>query len=115
MKIETLANFYANDHHRLDGLFAAFQDLKGKDRTNAKVTFRAFRSGIEQHMAWEEAVLFPEYEDRVNNPEDAATEELRTEHSQIQDQLDVIEEKLKNNNFETTRALCGCLSLSHYL
>src|ERR1035437_1869111 len=87
MKIETLAKFYEDDHHRLDGLFAAFQDLKGKDRAGAKGTFHAFRSGLEQHMAWEEAVLFPEYEDRIQGPERAVTEELRMEHAQIQDQL----------------------------
>ena len=53
MKTKTLAKFYADDHHRLDGLFATFQDLKGKDPKRAKESFQAFRSGLEQHMAWE--------------------------------------------------------------
>ena len=103
MNAETLTKFYTDDHHRLDSLFVVFQDFKGKDPERAKEAFQAFRDGLEQHMAWEEAILFPEYEDRVKNPDDSVTEELRTEHAQILDQLGIIEEKLKQGDFQTAK------------
>ncbi len=103
MGAETICKFYADDHDRLDGLFALFQDLKRKELERAKEAFRKFKSGLEQHMAWEEAILFSEYEAKTGIQEGGPTEDLRFEHEQIRDQLENIGRKLNQNDLDTEK------------
>lgn len=96
-----LAVFYAEDHHRLDALFLAFQNLKQKDPTRSREALRKFRSGLEQHMAWEEAILLPEYEARIHHPEESCAKRLLAEHAGILNLLDRIDEKLEEPASDT--------------
>ena len=90
-----LSTFYSHDHDRLDGLFKSFQDLKTKDPGRAKEHLAQFRAGLEQHMAWEEAILFPEYDGKFGGSgEDSITQALLGEHAEILGVLDRIDEKV---------------------
>lgn len=98
----SIHQLYEDDHRRLDALFDSFKDKKHKDPKRAKEVFQEFSKGLEQHMAWEESILFPEYDDRLPN-ELNVTEELRDDHSQLLDQLRAIERKLERGDLETGR------------
>ena len=53
----TISRFYSGDHNRLDGLFEQYLKLKEKEPDQAIKVLEEFKSGLEQHMAWEEAIL----------------------------------------------------------
>ena len=98
---EGLNHFYTHDHERLDQLFERFQQLKGKNLPAAKVLLEEFRAGLQQHMAWEEAILFCEYDDRTRHPEESPTAELRSDHHEILAHLEAIEDKIARSDANT--------------
>jgi hemerythrin superfamily protein len=104
-----LTAFYEEDHRRLDGLFAAYQALRRQEPAQAKEILRRFRSGLEQHMAWEEAILFSEYDARA--PEAGLTAELLGEHAEIMNLIDRIEEKGRRQDPDTDREEARLLTL----
>lgn len=97
----SLARFYTDDHDRLDGLLADFARLKSSDRERATSAFSAFKSGLEQHMAWEEAILFPEYDMKAGMPEESPTEELVDEHQEIRRHVEAIERMFRDGSGDT--------------
>ena len=94
MTHESILTFYSQDHHRLDHLLGTFQRLKAKDPNQALKTLHEFRAGLEQHMAWEESILFSEYDAKVQDSDRSLTEQLLAEHAEILNVLDRLEEKL---------------------
>ena len=102
MSAETLTQFYADDHRRLDELFAAFQNLKPADPKRVEM-FRQFRSGLEQHMAWEEAILFSEYDARTAEEGRDRTKDLRFEHEELRGFMGDIEDKMRKGDFKTQK------------
>jgi hypothetical protein len=94
----TLTSFYSEDHTRLDGLFARYQERKHLNPEDALKILQEFKSGLEQHMAWEEACLFSEYEARPGvEPENGPTEDLRFVHEQLRDELEAILRTWRDN------------------
>ncbi len=100
MSDATITTFYSQDHEQLDRLFERFQALKATAPDEALETLRKFRHGLEQHMAWEEAILFSNY-DQKQRAEDGLTAQLLLEHGQIRDRLEAIEAKLRNGDTYT--------------
>lgn len=96
----TITGFYSKDHARLDGLFERFQALKEKAPDKAREALREFQHGLEQHMAWEEAILFSIFNQK-QGLEESPTAELLLEHEQIRDRLEAIQTKLKNGITDT--------------
>ena len=89
---------FEQDHDRLDGLFAAFQEQKRKDFARAKEAFIAFKFGLQRHIVWEEDVLFPKWEENSGMAEDGPTQVMRTEHRLIGDCLEAIHRKVQVQN-----------------
>ena len=110
MNRTSINEHYTQDHDRLDELFHQFQALKSSDHAKAARFFEEFKAGLEQHIVWEEQILFPAFEDKtgmVTGP----TEVMRWEHRQIRDFLNAIAEKLARDDFDTSDEESGLLAV----
>lgn len=87
--LQTISEYMAQDHDRLDGLLAEFKRLEHEEPDRAKELFRSFRDGLVKHIAWEEQLLFPLFETRMQIS-GGPTEVMRMEHGQIREYLDRI-------------------------
>jgi hemerythrin-like domain-containing protein len=74
------------DHDRLDALeAAAFQKRAEGDLESARDNFAAFAAGLRRHIAFEEQVLFPAFEEATGMPPTAGpTAVMREEHREIE-------------------------------
>lgn len=73
MSEPTIANYFQEDHARLDALFKAFQELKRSDYAKAKESFKEFKFGLQRHIVWEEDLLFPLWEQHTGMSDDGPT------------------------------------------
>lgn len=90
-----ITDFFEQDHQRLDQIFADFQQSK-QDNERAIALFGQFKTGLMQHIEWEEQLLFPSVEKAAGFPPHAGpTAVMRMEHTQIKDCLSLIEKQLK--------------------
>lgn len=94
----TISKFFEKDHDRLDELFKTFQQLKRSDFPKAKETFKAFKSGLQRHIVWEEDLLFPLWEEKTGMSDSGPTPVMRNEHRQIGQLLEAIHGKVAAQN-----------------
>ena len=92
-----IMDFMMRDHQRLDALFARYREDKHDDLMAALEAFQNFRQGLEQHICWEEEILFPVFEKRTQMMEQGPTMVMRMEHRQIKSLLANIESLLKDD------------------
>jgi hemerythrin-like domain-containing protein len=72
--------------------------LKEKEHDKAITVLEEFKFGLEQHMAWEEAILFSEYDGRIPSAdEESPTVDLTFEHQQLRDYLEIVLRKMREN------------------
>lgn len=90
MNKTSIKQYYAEDHDRLDGLFGDFERLKKADSARAKESLDAFIAGLKRHMAWEEEILFPAFEEKTGMHGAGPTEVMRLEHREIKRFLEII-------------------------
>lgn len=86
-----LTQFFSTDHDRLDFLFHNYQLNKGIDSDKAFRFFSKFTSGLEQHIKWEEELLFPAFEEAYRMDKGGPTFVMRAEHKVIKSLLNQIE------------------------
>lgn len=98
---KTISAFYEQDHDRLDELFKMFQTFKRSDCAKAKAAFQEFQFGLQRHMAWEEDLLFPLWEEKTGMTEGGPTFVMRAEHRHIGAQLEAIHAKVAGGNVES--------------
>ena len=99
MDTPTIAQFYSDDHTRLDGLLEQYLKLKENEPEQAIKVLEDFKFGLEQHMAWEEAILFSEYDVRIPSPnEESPTVDLTFEHQQLRDYLEIVLRKMREKD-----------------
>ena len=99
MDTSTIAQFYSGDHNRLDGLFEQYLKLKENEPDQAIKVLEEFKFGLEQHMAWEEAILFSEYDVRIPSAdEESPTVDLTFEHQQLRDYLEIVLRKMREKD-----------------
>lgn len=99
MSVPTVFKFYSDDHNRLDGLFEQYLKLKEKQPEEAIGVLEQFKFGLEQHMAWEEAILFSEYDVRIPSVEgESPTIDLTFEHQQLRDYLEIVLRKMREGD-----------------
>ena len=85
-----VAEFMSQDHDRLDAIFANFH--KESDGGRAQELFSQFESGLRAHIAWEEEILFPPFEERTGLRDSGPTAVMRSEHQRIKQLLQSIRE-----------------------
>lgn len=110
MNTVSINEHYTHDHDRLDELFHQFQTLKTSNRVQATNNFREFKAGLEQHIVWEEEILFPSLEMKLGLP-GGPTEVMRWEHREIRKYLDAIADKLGCDDFDTSGEESGLLAV----
>jgi regulator of cell morphogenesis and NO signaling len=108
---KTISAFYEQDHDRLDELFKTFQRLKRSDFAKAKETFKEFRFGLQQHIVWEEDLLFRLWEGKTGMSDSGPTFVMRAEHRRIGEQLEAIHRKVAEQNPDSDREEESLLSL----
>jgi iron-sulfur cluster repair protein YtfE (RIC family) len=95
MADETIASYFQKDHERLDHIFESFQAVKACDAIGAREHFENFRRGLEQHMKWEEEILFPLFESKTGMASGGPTQVMRLEHEQLKKLMKNLGEKMK--------------------
>lgn len=95
MTDDTIKFYFQGDHERLDCLFEQFQALKAYDVDGAREQFENFKRGLEQHMRWEEDILFPLFESKTGMKYGGPTQMMRLEHEQLKTLLKSLEKKMK--------------------
>lgn len=108
--MQTINEHYTQDHERLDELFYQFQKLKSADPVRAKNHFAEFKSGLEQHIVWEEEILFPSFETKFGHL-GGPTAVMRWEHQEIRKYLDAISGKLAHEDWRTESEELGLISV----
>ncbi len=93
-----ITDFMSKDHDRLDEILKAFHRAAGSDNKKASSLFSEFKAGLEDHIAWEEDILFPVFEERTGMRNVGPTAVMRHEHAQIKDCLKKIHDKMKQGN-----------------
>ncbi len=87
--------YFSHDHEELDAAFIEFQKLKRVNYDLAKEYFKKFKFGLQRHIAWEEEILFPLFEDATGMKEGGPTAVMREEHRQIKEALEFIHKKVQ--------------------
>jgi regulator of cell morphogenesis and NO signaling len=100
MSAQPITSYYEQDHRRLDEHFREFQRLKRTNFHEARLHFRKFKVGLERHIVWEEALLFPPFEEKTGMRQGPTTV-MRMEHQQIKSLLEQVREKLRAGNPDT--------------
>lgn len=98
MSEQKITSFYTHDHDQLDKYFQNFQGLKKKDYAQAKENFKKFKFGLQRHIAWEEEILFPLFEEKTGMKDGGPTEVMRQEHRQIEQALEALHKKVQHQD-----------------
>jgi regulator of cell morphogenesis and NO signaling len=108
---KTVSAFFEHDHDRLDELFKTFQQLKRSDFPKATEAFKAFKSGLQRHIVWEEDLLFPLWENKTGMSDSGPTPVMRNEHRQIGQLLEAIHGKVAAQNPDSDKEEQALLDL----
>jgi len=87
-----------DDHDFLDALFERFRERKSSQSDERLALFDRLTTALEDHIGWEEDVLFPLFESRVDRLD--VTRTLRVEHRAILRELDSLRSRLTDGNKE---------------
>lgn len=99
------------DHDRLNGLYNIFKELKTTDQNKAKEIFYEFKSDLENHILWEEEILFPRFESKTGMSDSGPTAVMKMEHKEIKDSLNEIFNQLKNGKTQTEELELGLIDV----
>lgn len=81
--MSTILEFLGSDHRACDDLFASAEAAAAKNDWNgARELFARFQAAMAHHLAMEEEVLFPAFEDRTGMSM-GPTQVMRMEHEQM--------------------------------
>jgi hemerythrin-like domain-containing protein len=81
--MSTILEFLATDHRACDELFASAEDAAGNHNwDSARRLFDNFQAAMAHHLAMEENVLFPAFEERTGM-RGGPTQVMRMEHEQM--------------------------------
>ncbi|GMR04947.1 MAG: hypothetical protein BMS9Abin23_0869 [Thermodesulfobacteriota bacterium] len=87
----TITDYMQEDHRRLDGIFNAFKEAFKEGRwDDAAAAFKEFNLGLRRHIAAEEEVLFPAFEEKTGMHESGPTFVMKMEHTEIKELMDRI-------------------------
>jgi hemerythrin-like domain-containing protein len=83
MGMSTILEFLGNDHRACDDLFASAESAVAQNNwDSARDLFDRFQAAMAHHLAMEEDVLFPAFENRTGM-RSGPTEVMRMEHAQM--------------------------------
>src|SRR5512138_3742301 len=83
----TISDFMTHGHKDCDELFARAEEAAG-DWAKTAIELGAFRRALEQHLAMEEEILFPVFEEATGMSGGGPTTMMRVEHAQMRALMD---------------------------
>jgi len=98
---DSIMDFMAQDHDRLDAIFKQFRSEKHTSLLEAEKLFFEFKAGLEGHIIWEEEILFPLFESHTGMHNESPTAVMRVEHRQIKELLENIRGKIEKKDTGT--------------
>ncbi len=101
MENKSLAQFFSDDHDRIDILFKRFRALKVTTWNEAIASFGEFRGNLLLHIQWEEEILFPLFEEKMGTRGNGPTSVMRAEHTLIKKYLERVAQKISIHDQET--------------
>lgn len=112
-----LDDLHRGEVEQLGAPFHRFQQLKPSNLAEATRCFAEFKTGLLRRIEWEEATLFPMFDQKLGAPAGNISASLRTEHDGIRAHLDAIALKLSMQNPATDSdeaALAALLSAHNH-
>jgi len=100
MTVRSINEFLTEDHGQLDALLERFQESKVEDLAKAKGLLTQFVSALHRHLEWEEAVLFPLFEQKTGGTGLIRT--LLGEHQEIREWLQALSEKVGEDGADSS-------------
>ncbi len=107
--MESVAKFMSADHDRLDNILENYRKARN-DKKAAALFFSEFKKGLQRHIIWEEEILFPMFEDKIE-VRDGPTEAMRIEHRSIKEFLEGIHDKVSEGDTCTEAIERGMLAM----
>lgn len=104
-KPSAITAFMMRDHAKIGGMAQRFVLLKEADPPAAGRLFSQLKMKLLRHMAWEEEVLFPLFEEKSGLSIFGATSSIRAEHRQIRNLLGHIDRAFKRKSGKDTHLL----------
>jgi len=96
----TITEYMTGDHRRCDEYFSAAESLADQEKwEEAKLQTDAYIDGMERHIAMEEMVLFPAFEEATGITE-GPTQVMRQEHEQMNGMFMQLREALEARDKE---------------
>lgn len=88
-----LAEFFEQDHRDCDARWADVEELLDTEDIEAALpAWRKYLAGMQRHIAMEEEILFPAFEEASGIHDAGPTDVMRLEHQQIRTLLGEIDE-----------------------
>jgi hemerythrin-like domain-containing protein len=95
-----LAEWFAHDHRACDTAWVEVESAVDDEAFDkAAERFAVFSSAMTRHLAWEEQVLFPAFED-ATGMRGGPTFVMRSEHDQMRGLLRMMEEAVSDESFD---------------
>ena len=91
--MRTISAFMRDDQARLDAMFMEFCSFTASNREAAKAAFSLFKQAWHRHIALEETLLFPVFEQRTGLVDHGPSVVMRQEHWRITAGLSAIGEQ----------------------
>jgi len=98
MNKRLLADFFREDHDRLERMFDEFCAARSLGLAAARSRFREFEVATRRHLEWEDNLLFPVYEARAGFPGHREINDMWDEHDHLQELIASIRQKLANQD-----------------
>ena len=96
-----MENVFPGEQGQLGASFQRFQELKKARFAEAVLCFADFKKGLMRRMQWEEETLFPIFDKQLGALSGGISASLCTEHDQIREHLNAIENKLARKSVDT--------------
>ena len=109
--MSTIVEFLGNDHRACDDLFASAEAAVAQQNwDSARSLFGQFEQAMARHLAMEEDVLFPAFEDRTGMRA-GPTEVMRMEHAQMRGLLQDMASAVAAGNRDSYLGLSETLNM----
>jgi iron-sulfur cluster repair protein YtfE (RIC family) len=105
-----IGNFMTADHRQCDEALAGAEEaVHGGDWGAASAAFQTFHAAMLRHIAMEDDVLFPAFEDATGMSHGGPTETMRVEHEQMRTVFDEMKGALAKRDANQYLGLCETL------
>ncbi|MEW6415670.1 MAG: hemerythrin domain-containing protein [Pseudomonadota bacterium] len=109
--MRTILEYLGTDHRACDDLFASAEEAAGhEDWNRGREMFGKFQAAMARHLAMEEDVLFPAFEERTGMRA-GPTQVMRMEHAQMRELIDAMAQAVDAGDAERFLGLSETLNV----